>query len=150
MKQSRRSPFWDHLFLYEHMSNALIYIIVVGVPLMFECQRNTSVLQRLVLDSIQLFLFRGQIPCLQWFNCLLYLNGIVSEQGRFIHYLFDPTTEVVGYRLVTPFLFIPLGGILYQFKLLTLGHMVFSFGLNNTVNKGTRMALTCPGSTLAS
>ena len=72
------------------------------------------------------------------------------EQGRFIHYLFNPTTEVVGYRLVTPFLFTPLGGILYQVKQLTLGHMVFSFGLNNTVNKGTRMALTGPGSTLAS
>lgn len=144
MKQSRRSPFWDHLFLYEHMSNALIYIIVVGVPLMFECQRNTSVLQRLVLDSIQLSLFRGQIPCVQWFNCLLYFNGIVSEQGRFIHYLFNPTTEVVGYRLVTPFLFTPLDRILYQFKQLTLGHMV---GLNNTVNKGTRMELTGPGYT---
>ena len=69
------------------------------------------------------------------------------EQGRFIHYLFNPTIEVVGYRLVTPFLFTPLGGILYQFKQLTLGHMVFSFRLNSTVNKGTRMELTGPGST---
>lgn len=69
------------------------------------------------------------------------------EQGRFIHYLLNPTTEVVGCRLVTPFLFTQHGGILYQFKQLILGHMAFSFGLNNIVNKGTRMALTGPGST---
>ena len=82
--------------------------------------------------------------------CTLTALFVKLEQGRFIHYLFNLTTEVVGYRLVTPFLFTPLGGILYQFKQLTLDHMVFSFGLNNTVNKGTRMALTGPGSTLAS
>ena len=82
--------------------------------------------------------------------CTLTALFVKLEQGKFVHYLFNPTTEVVGYRLVTPFLFTPLGGILYQFKQLTLGHMVFSFGLNNTVNKGTKMALTGPGSTLAS
>lgn len=79
--------------------------------------------------------------------CALTALFVKLEQGRFIHYLFNPTTKVVGYRLVTPFLFTPLGGILYQFKQLTLGHMVFSFGLNSTVNKGTRMELTGPGST---
>lgn len=78
--------------------------------------------------------------------CTLTRLFVNLEQGRFIHYLFNPTTEVAGYRLVTPFLFTPLGEILYQCKLLTLGHMVFSFGLNNTVNKDTRMALSGPGS----